>query len=94
MTRPLAVLDLYIVGNEITDAVFNPVVSAEVAVSVDGQRPAWDDSTMCIQIIHDRLAAQRREGGFVLEISCMATEGMEPLPKRPLDLGVGRWRPR
>lgn len=52
--------------------------------------PAWNSSTMCLSVLHRAMTAQGWQTGQ-LDISVSDGDG-GPLPRRPLDLGVGWWR--
>lgn len=50
----------------------------------------WNTSTMCLRTIHRSLSAQVQNHD---QLEIPLHEGdMEPLPRRPHDLGVGLWR--
>ena len=51
---------------------------------------AWNSSTMCLRTLHRHMLAEGWAGTAV-ELPLCAGEATR-LPRRPPDLGVGRWR--
>lgn len=66
------------------------VEAAESAASPNGERPSWDSSTTCVQIVRDRMASLGWGSGTQFEVP--AADKADDLPDRPSDFGVGWWR--
>jgi len=89
-SRSLTVLDLDIRGAQVAALAADDSVDSAVARSLRGDLPSWNDSTMCVQIIHRQMSAQ---GWHHHQPKLARYEGeVEELPRRPLDFGVGWWR--
>lgn len=68
----------------------DPAAAPYAALAVNGSI-SWNASTTVIRTIHRRMHRQGWKDGQAPEIPCHQDE-VEPLPTRPLDLGVGLWR--
>lgn len=52
--------------------------------------PTWNTSTMCLSVLHRAQSAQGWQTG---QLDFPMWDGeVDPLPRRPLDLGEGWWR--
>jgi hypothetical protein len=51
--------------------------------------PSWNTSTMCLHMLHHTMSAN---GWGQAERRLPLADDAGPLPRRPLDLGVGLWR--
>lgn len=80
MTRSLAVLEFSLPG-----ATPDQVPVAEQGTNM----PGWNASTAYLRVLHSAMSVKGWHGG---ELSLSVANDAEPLPRRPLDLGVGRWR--
>jgi len=92
--RPVAILDLHLRRTEITMVIAGEVVcdavDRAVAAAIGGECPSWNASTMCVQVLQRWMSAQGWENKRPEPIRF---EGLvDELPKRPLDVGVMRWR--
>lgn len=63
---------------------------AQAALAVNSSI-SWNASTTVVKTLQRRMRKQGWQGGQATEIPCYEGEA-EPLPRRPLDLGVGLWR--
>lgn len=89
-SRRTRVVDLYLRGGDFAGTGSSGVVDSVVTVNTGGDQPTWNSSTTCIETIHRRMSTQDWNH-WHLEIPLFDGEVGE-LPRRPLDLGVGRWR--